>query len=275
MKPQVIISICVMAVLVLACSAVTINFNPPTAVPMGSQPAPTSGSPLADVPTDALPSTVAAPTEMPPALPPTITPVPTATEVPTITPSPTPADPFLTTIDKPVNCRFGPGTEYSIIGYFLLGQTTRIEGKSGDGKWWFIRSPQNPSDFCWVAASVTSASGNLALVNLVSAPDVFVTDVSLKIEPDTIIVPGCVFPYIPVTMTGSITTNGPAMVEWHWETSQGNVSSSSMIKFAQSGTKTVSDYYKYGTADTHWIKLVVTSPNSKVVKATYKVTCGP
>jgi hypothetical protein len=182
---------------------------------------------------------------------------------------------MLTTIDKPVNCRFGPGTEYSVISYFLQGQSARIEGKAGDGNWWYIRPPMDQNLFCWVAGSVTQASGNLALVNVVPAPDVFVTTVALKLDPVKVTVPGCVFPYTPVTMTGSITTNGPAIVEYHWETSQGNTSSANMIKFTGFGTQDVSDHVHYGAAGTFWVKLVITSPNSKSVKSEYVVVCGP
>ena len=272
MKPQVIFSICAIAALILACSTVTVNVNSPTAVPAAS-----AAVQATSQPTSTTVPTQVSPTDLPPSLPPTETaiPVPSLTPIPTLVSNPTPSEPTLTTIDKPVNCRFGPGTEYSVVGYFLLGESARIEGKASDSNWWYIRTPKNPDLICWVAGSVTQASGDLALVKVVPPPEVLVTDVSLKLDPRDITVPGCVFPYTPVTLTGSITTNGPAIVEWHWETSQGNVTSSQVIKFTKFGTLTVSDYVKYGAAGTFWVKLVVTSPNSDVAKAEYKVVCGP
>ena len=122
---------------------------------------------------------------------------------------------------------------------------------------------------------MTIASGNFAAVNVVAPPQAIVTKVLLTLKPTEITVPGCVFPYTPVDMTGEITTNGPAIVEWHWETSQGNVSSSNTLNFAKYDTQTVSDYVKYGAEGNYWVKLVVTKPNSMVVQAKYKVVCGP
>jgi hypothetical protein len=182
---------------------------------------------------------------------------------------------MLTTLDKPVNCRFGPGVEYATLGALELGALAELQGGNSSGNWWYIRLPQNPSVFCWVAASVTYASGSLAGLPIIPPPAALVTDVSLKLDPDDISVPGCNFPYTPVQMSGSITANGPALVEWHWETSQGNTSSTQTLKFDKFGTKTVEDYVKYDSEGNHWVKLVVTSPNSMVAKANYKVTCTP
>jgi hypothetical protein len=215
------------------------------------------------------------PTNTQPVAPPTATQTPLPLDTPTITPTPTPSAPMLTPAKDPVNCRVGPGTEWQTVGALLGGEMAPILGKSAGSNWWYIQPPSNPGTFCWVAASVTIASGNLAIVNVVAPPQAIVTKVSLKLDPTEITVPGCTFPYSPVDMTGTITTNGPATVEWHWETSQGNVSASSTLNFAKYDTLTVSDYVKYGSEGNYWVKLVVTKPNSMVAQAKYKVVCSP
>jgi hypothetical protein len=180
--------------------------------------------------------------------------------------------PAVTPIDQPVNCRFGPGTAYMPVGGLKVGESAPILARSGDGAWWQV---QLGSSVCWVAAKVTTAAGNLGGIPVVSAPEAFVTAISLNIDPSTVSVPGCVFPGPPVELTGTITTNGPTSVTWHWETSEGNVSGNSVLDFKAFGSSTVSDVYKIGAKGSFWIKLVVTSPNSKQVTTNYKVVCGP
>ena len=261
MKPQVLISLLMIAALALACN-----------LPNGAGqaiPTPTVGEatklPAADT---AIPST-----NTPPAGPPTATLTPVNT--PTITPTPTPSVPVLTPSKDPVNCRFGPGIEWQMVGALNVGETATVIGKTADGGWWYIQLPSNLGTSCWVAASVTTLSGNFAAVKVVAPSPAIVTKVSLTLKPTDITVPGCVFPYTPVEMTGTITTNGPTSVEWHWETSQGDVSASDTLNFDKYDTKTVTDHVKYGAEGNYWVKLVVTKPNSMVIQAKYKVACGP
>jgi hypothetical protein len=175
----------------------------------------------------------------------------------------------------PVNCRFGPGTAWQTIGGLQPGETASILAKTADGEWWHIRLPSNATATCWVAASVTAASGNLEAVGILAPPQAFVTKVSLTVKPVEVTVPGCVFPYTPIDLYGEITVNGPAIVKWHWETSQGDVSATDTFKFDQFGTRKIADYVKYGDKGNYWVKLVVTEPNSVVAEASYKVRCNP
>src|SRR5688572_2576348 len=160
-------------------------------------------------------------TETQPALLPTETPVPVPSDTPTITPTPTPSVPMVTPNDKAVNCRFGPGQEYVPIGSGLaVGSSAQILGKSSGGGWWQIQNPSGGGDRCWVAASVTTASGDLATIGGIAAPEPFVTGVTVKVADTTIEVPGCAFP-VSASYEGTITVNGPVKVKWHWELSQG------------------------------------------------------
>jgi len=202
-------------------------------------------------------------------------PPPEPTETPTITPTPTVSAPVLTTLDKPVNCRFGPAMGYSTVGALVLGESASITGKSASGDWWQIQLPKKPDTNCWVAASVTTASGGVSTVSVVAAPQAYVTGVTLKLDPQKITVMNCIFPSTPVNLTGTITTNGPTVVEWHWETSQGYAPGSHPLKFANFDTATVTNSVQYSAKGTYTVSLVVTSPNSVVAQASYKVICEP
>lgn len=251
MKPQVHLSILSLAALILACNL------------------PATSGQASPVPTIAA-TQVPAPTQ-----PPAATQPPLPTEIPTLAPTPTPSDPTLTPAKDPVNCRYGPGIEWLAVGALKVGETAPIIGKNASGDWWIIRLPSDPTATCWVAASVTVPSGNLAVVNVVAPPQAIVTSAVLKLNPTTVVVPGCVFPYSPIDLTGEITTNGPAIVEWHWEISQGNITTPATLEFQKYDTRTITDYVKYGEKGDYWVKLVVTKPNSVVAQASYTVTCSP
>jgi uncharacterized protein YraI len=253
MKSRIVYPVLVLILVMLAC-------NLPVA--SGGQPATVTVAPV-----EVASETPILPTSVPPTA--TFTPFPT--EIPTITLTPTPPNPVVTPLKDPVNCRFGPGTEWAPIGALLAGETAPIQGKTAGGEWWYILTSNGAN--CWVAASVTGASGNLAIVNSLAPPQALVTNVTLNVKPSTVSVPGCTFPASPVELKGTISTNGPTQVTWHWETSQGDVSADSYLNFKGFGQKDVEDTYKVGSQGEFWIRLVVTSPNTKTVQAKYKVVC--
>ena len=147
-------------------------------------------------------------------------------------------------------------------------------GKSGDGSAWQIQNPDKSGGVCWVAASVVTATGNLTAIPVVAPPAAFVTDVTASVSPTTIQVPGCVFP-VGYSWSGVITVNGPVMVKWHWELSQGSFSTpTETINFTAFGSHTLSDSYHIGSAGASTVKLVVTSPNNLVGIAKFKVVCS-
>jgi hypothetical protein len=162
-----------------------------------------------------------------------------------------------------------------MVGALKVGESANIMGKTGGGAWWYVQLPSNPENFCWVAASVTVPSGDYNAVAVVAPPQAIVTKVSLELDPTEVTVPGCTFPYTPINLKGTITTNGPTEVEWHLETSQGDVSATDTFKFERYESITINDHVKYGAEGNYWVKLVVTKPNSRVAQAQYKVKCGP
>jgi hypothetical protein len=213
--------------------------------------------------------------------PPTQAPLPTDTPPPTNTPPPTltftPSVPTVTTRDQPVNCRFGPGVAWLATSALQLGQSSQIVGKNSTNEWWYIQDPLNPGRNCWVAASVTSASGNLANVPIVQTPSASVTNVTLKLDPKLIdLVLLCVGPIPKIEFEGTIETNGPASVKWYFETQQGGAQPVKTTEFDAFGTKDVSGEYTPVAPllpGDYWVRLIVTTPNSLITEATYKIDC--
>ncbi|MCC6299634.1 MAG: hypothetical protein IT314_10065 [Anaerolineales bacterium] len=210
---------------------------------------------------------------------PTDTPQPTNTSLPTDTPLPTltftPSVPTITTLDKPVNCRLGPSTGWLAISALNLGQSSQIVGKNFDASWWLIQDPLSPGRNCWVAASVTSASGNLAGLQVVQTPAASVTNVTISLDPKSINLGLlCLSPMPVVKIKGTIETNGPTLVKWHFETQQGGAMANKETEFDSFGSKDVSaEYTPILPVGTYWVRLIVTSPNSLVAEATYKIEC--
>ena len=210
---------------------------------------------------------------------PTQPPLPTNTPLPTDTPLPTltftPSVPTITTLDKPVNCRIGPGTAWLPVSALNLGQSAQIVGKNSNSSWWFIQDPLSPGRNCWVAASVTSASGNLAGVPVVQTPAAQVTNVKISVNPKSqnlgLL---CLLPITIVKLTGTIETNGPTAVKWYFETQQGGAMPVKTTEFDTFGSKDVSaEYTPLLPAGTYWARLVVTSPSSLFAEANYKIEC--
>lgn len=216
------------------------------------------------------------PTDLPPATA-TITDTPQNTAVPTetvVAATATPLVPMVFPLDKPVNCRFGPGTEYLSVGALVLGGSAQILGKNSDGSWWQIAN-SSASDRCWVAASVTSTAGNLGGIPVAPAPAAYITGLTVQVSPKKVNVPTCVFPSGAVDFTATITVNGPLDVEWYWQTSQGSQYPPETTKFSQYGEKTVTLKYDVTEKGDFWVKLVVTKPKPMVAEAKYSVICEP
>lgn len=207
------------------------------------------------------------------------TPVPTFTSLPTDTPlpslTPTPSIPIARPLDKPVNCRYGPGTEWLVIAGLQVDQAATIQGRNGDSSWWYVTTPNDSSKPCWIAASVTLTAGNLGNLPIVPPPLALVTNVGLKLNPKEISLPGCLGPVQPITIKGTIETNGPLKVKYYFKTEQDGDQPIEDIKFEFSDSKTVETSYTPppGPAGTYWIRLIIVSPNEKVAEQSYKIVC--
>ncbi|HET7145374.1 MAG TPA: hypothetical protein VFI68_15240 [Anaerolineales bacterium] len=206
------------------------------------------------------------------------TPIPTFTSAPTNTPlptlTPTPTIPIAWPLDKGVNCRFGPGIEWATIGALLVGQTATIQGKNSNGSWWYVTTQNDPGKPCWVAASVTLTAGNLLNLPIVNSPFASVTNVSVKLDPKEINLALCMVLVPPITIQGTIETNGPTLVKYYFETEQGGQKPIEQINFNSADSKIVeTTYTPPGSAGSFWVRLIIVSPNDKVGEAKYKVVC--
>ena len=174
MKPRSIIMIVVLVLAMLACSGVTISTNGDNA-------------PTAAAAATAAPASTSAPTATQAVATNTATFTPeTPSPTPTITLTPTAATPMVTPIKDPVNCRYSYSANYDNVGPGLaVGASAPILGKSPDGAWWEIQNP-NGTEKCWVSAGVTTASGDLSGIPVVTGPTAFVTDMTILVKPSSV-----------------------------------------------------------------------------------------
>ena len=98
----------------------------------------------------------------------TYTPTPFDFSTATPTPSVTPTLSLPTVyFDSNVNCRTGPGTEYSIVVLVKEGSTAEIMGSNG--AYWIIQPPGR-SDTCWVPAEFVTPEGSFWIVGTMTQP---------------------------------------------------------------------------------------------------------
>jgi SH3-like domain-containing protein len=220
---------------------------------------------------------------------PTATPVPptvtlpsatlTATTIPTqgppsATPSPTPTLAFATPKDQRLNCRFGPGTAYAIVGVLEVGQNTRIAGRSADETWWYIHDTGNPDGLCWVLAELTETSGDLTGLPVIAPAPVTVTKIEMSVAPPHRSVACTSFPQT-FYVVAEVTANGPAIVAWRWEVSTGETSAEDTLIFTEAGTRVLENYYLAPSANEYILKLHVLGPNDASERVNFRVDCTP
>ena len=207
---------------------------------------------------------------------PTLVPIDTllAIDTPTDTPTSTPSLLLASPKDQPVNCRFGPGTQYAIAGALNPGRQAEMIGKNEDSSWWYVKNPSDPSTLCWLAASVTDTVGNVDALPVVEPPEIMVTSVNVSVDPPGMNVACNAFPQ-SVIITAFITTNGPSIVIWRWESSTGRTSAENNLLFEEGGTKMVQDYYQVDSANDYSIQVRTIVPNVVIGQANFRVICTP
>lgn len=208
----------------------------------------------------------------------TLTPVPLETlvdfELPTLTSTSTPSVILASPKDQPVNCRFGPGTSYVVIGALILGRQAEVIGRNSDFTWWYVRNPSDPSTSCWLSAGFVETVGDVQSLPVVNPPMIMVTGVSVSIDPPVLNVPCDALPQT-VIITARITASGPSTVTWHWASSAGVVSPDKQILFEVGDTKTVQDYYQVNRVSDYIVQVQTTSPNMMTGQSSFKVVCTP
>jgi hypothetical protein len=229
------------------------------------------------------------PTEAPPSIPATgldtptsslFTPAPVITETllsfepPTVTLTPTPSVFLASAKDQPVNCRFGPGISYAIVGFLVLGRQAEIIGRNEDSSWWYVRNPSDPSTSCWLSAEFIETVGDVQSLPVVNSPVIMVTNVQVLVDPPVMNIACNAFPQV-VTITARITASGPSTVVWHWQSSTGIVSPDKSVLFIVGDTKTVQDTYQVNGVNDYIVQVQTTLPNIMTGQASFKVVCTP
>jgi hypothetical protein len=204
----------------------------------------------------------------------TIMPTLSPTSIPTLIPTSTPADVTLRVKDKLINCRLGPGIEYESVNELSQGQSARVAGRNEASTWLYIRDPGNPGGFCWVSADVTETLGAVNELPVAQPTPITVTNVSLRAEPDRIVVNCSQFPQT-VFFEAQITTNGPALMTWRWEASTGAISDVGTLVFEEAGTQVINEFYPVNAPNEYWVKLHILTPNDMIQQVNFPVSCTP
>ncbi len=174
---------------------------------------------------------------------------------------PTPSVPMVTPNAVNVNCRAGPDLAYNSVSVLAFGTSTAVAGRTADNSWWYVDDPNNPSGHCWIAADVVTFLGPSAGIPLASLPAPIATQVTVAVTtPPTIV---CGSPN-PVALTGTITTNGAATVQFQWEItgSQTVTTTPQTLAFTGAGTQNVAGPSPVNVdCGSYSVALHVTSPN--------------
>jgi hypothetical protein len=92
----------------------------------------------------------------------TLTLTPAATDTPTLTPTatdtPTP-EMAMIYASANTNCRTGQGTFFEWLVTMQEGEVSEAVGVDTSGEYWYIRRPDNPSQFCWLWGKYATPSG--------------------------------------------------------------------------------------------------------------------
>jgi hypothetical protein len=196
--------------------------------------------------------------------------LPTATETSTSTPSVTLVSPR----EQPVNCRVGPDISYAIIGALLLGTQAEVIGKNPDITWLYVRNPSDPSNNCWLSVDFINVDGPVELLPVVGPPEIMVTGVKVSVEPPALYVACDAFPQ-NVVINAQITTNGPTIVTWFWQSNIGKSSPEKQLLFEAGDSKLVQDYYQIDRAGDYSLQVQTLVPNIMTAEATFKAICTP
>ena len=205
---------------------------------------------------------------------PTIQPTVTAKPSPTVIPTATTTTININAKEQPVNCRFGPGVVFEVVGGLRTRQSAQAVGRTSDNAWLYIRDPGNPGGHCWVAASAVEINGKADSLSVVNAPVVTVTRLEVGAEPPRIVVSCSAFPQV-FSFTADITTNGPTVVTWRWEVSTGDVAPEQTLIFESAGTKTVREFYRVNGPNDYKVRIHVFSPNDTFAEANFFAVCTP
>jgi hypothetical protein len=260
MRKRTLLSLLLLMGLVLACDLpMSATATPVVLVPVLSTP----GEEEIATPIDTAVATAlgAGPVANSPVLLVTATPVIVAT--PTI--------PMVTPLSVNVNCRAGADLAYDSVSVLSAGASTPVAGRTADSSWWYVQDPANPSGFCWVSSAVVGIAGPTAGIPVAALPAAIANQVTVSISaPATA---EC-NPPTTVMLSGTISTNGAATVQYQWEItgSQTYTTPPQSLVFASAGTQNVTDPNPYTVGcGSYSAALHVTSPNDLSASKAFQI----
>jgi SH3-like domain-containing protein len=204
----------------------------------------------------------------------TVTNTPLPTFTPTLVPTPTLPQVTVQLKVERANCRSGPGTVFVLVNEIRQGRTLQAVGRNSTSTWWYVRDPGNPGGFCWLSANVTETQGDADALPITQPPVAAVTDLKLRVEPNRILVGCSQFPQT-VFFEAQVTTDGPTLLTWRWEVSNGAVSDVGSLIFEAAGTQAINEYYQINAPNEYWVKLYILTPTELVQQVTFPVNCTP
>jgi hypothetical protein len=176
--------------------------------------------------------------------------------------------------DEDVNCRVGPDITWAAVGVLKKEQPAAVLGTNANHTWWVIdNSFYLPGTTCWVSGAVTTITGDITAVPVLSSPTAWVT--LIQISTDKIIHGTCGMSNT-ANFVGIVTTNGPTSVTFHWVffTTSGILlkqTPDQQLVFTSFGTQYI-DPGSYSTdCGDYYIELIVTSPNSRAKQKFWSV----
>jgi hypothetical protein len=125
-----------------------------------------------------------------------------------------------------------------------------------------------------VSANVTRIQGDADELPVVNPPVVTITKISLRIEPERIVVACNQFPQI-IFFEAEISANGPALAAWRLESSTGYTSAEHILVFEESGMQLANGYYQVPVAGDYWIKIHILKPNDVIEQLNFPANCAP
>lgn len=78
--------------------------------------------------------------------------------------------PVVIRVTRPTNCRAGPGTEFDIVGSFLVGMKATVLGRDASNSFYYIPNTYVFTDYCWVSGKYAEFEGNPLLLPIVTSP---------------------------------------------------------------------------------------------------------
>jgi hypothetical protein len=206
----------VWTVSVLLAFLVACNMQAAPTTTSGATQAVVTTAPVVQVDTEVaqdVAGTVSAQTALANAVAATLAAMPTDTPEFTITPSLTftPTFTFTPSIPKvsvsvQTNCRSGPGSVYGVLGYFGVGETAEVVGRTSSNDYWVIKLPSNPSITCWIWGQYAAVSGSTTGIPIINPPatPTLSNDFSVSFVDTTYCSPDYAFQF-EVDNTGGIT----------------------------------------------------------------------